>query len=67
MLAKLELPIFTKFPMKLNDFTMPLGEMDDSQKQQMTQLYGEMEVSVSVTFPGRVTEERRRSSILRRR
>lgn len=38
------------------DFTMPLGEMDDSQKQQMTQLYGEMEVSVSVTFPGRVTE-----------
>ena len=38
------------------DFTMPLGEMDDSQKQQMTQLYGEMEVSISVTFPGRVTE-----------
>ena len=35
---------------------MPLGKMDDSQKQQMTQLYGEMEVSVSVTFPGRVTE-----------
>ena len=36
------------------DFTMPLGEMDDSQQQQMKQ--SGVEVSVSVTFPGRVTE-----------
>ena len=38
------------------DFTMPLGEMDASQREQMTQLYGEMEVSISITFPGKVTE-----------
>ena len=38
------------------DVTMPLGEMDDSQRQQMTQLYGDMEVSISITFPGKVTE-----------
>ena len=38
------------------DVTMPLGEMDDSQRQQMTQLYGEMEISISITFPGKVTE-----------
>ena len=38
------------------DVTMPLGEMDDSQRQQMTQLYGDMEVSISITFPGEVTE-----------
>ena len=36
------------------DFTMPLGEMDDSQQQQMKQ--SGVEVSVSVTFPGKVTE-----------
>ena len=38
------------------DVTMPLGEMDDTQRQQMTQLYGDMEVSISITFPGEVTE-----------
>ena len=38
------------------DVTMPLGEMDDTQRQQMTQLYGEMEISISITFPGEVTE-----------
>ena len=38
------------------DVTMPLSEMDDSQRQQMTQLYGDMEVSISITFPGEVTE-----------
>ena len=38
------------------DVTMPLGEMDDTQRQQMTQLYGEMEISISITFPGKVTE-----------
>ena len=38
------------------DVTMPLGEMDASQREQMTQLYGEMEVSISITFPGKVTE-----------
>ena len=38
------------------DVTMPLNEMDDSQRQQMTQLYGDMEVSISITFPGEVTE-----------
>ena len=38
------------------DVTMPLGEMDDTQRQQMTQLYGDMEVSISITFPGKVTE-----------
>ena len=36
------------------DFTMPLGEMDDSQQQQMKQ--SGVEVSVSVTIPGKVTE-----------
>ena len=36
------------------DFTMPLGEMDDSQQQHMKQ--SGVEVSVSVTFPGKVTE-----------
>ena len=30
---------------------MPLGEMDDSQKQQMTQLYGEMEDNLNGTIP----------------
>ena len=38
------------------DVTMPLGEMDASQREQMTQLYGEMEVSISITVPGKVTE-----------
>lgn len=37
------------------DFTMPLNGLDESQGQ-LTQLYGETEVSVSVTFPGKVTE-----------
>ena len=36
------------------DFTMPLGEMDDSQQQQMKQ--SGVEASVSITFPGKVTE-----------
>ena len=36
------------------DFTMPLGEMDDSQQQQMKQ--SGVEASVSFTFPGKVTE-----------
>ena len=36
------------------DVTVPLGEMDDSQQQQMKQ--SGVEVSVSVTFPGKVTE-----------
>ena len=37
------------------DFTMPLNGMSESQDQ-MTQLYGDVEISVSVTFPGKVTE-----------
>ena len=36
------------------DVTVPLGEMDDSQQQQMKQ--SGVEASVSVTFPGKVTE-----------
>ena len=36
------------------DVTVPLGEMDDSQQQQMKQ--SGVEASVSITFPGKVTE-----------